>query len=336
MYEHLDRQKTYARILFVDFSSAFNTIQPHLMVKKLLAMSVNPALIKWLFSFLTGRTQRVRVGKAISSARTTNTGAPQGCVLSPALFTLYTADCRSNSDASLLIKFTDDTSLTGLVERDEAVYRGGVQQLVEWCDSNFLTLNVSKTKELVVDFRVAPTDTETEPITIKGQSVEIMSAYKYLGIVIDNKLSWTPHINACYKKAQKKMYLLRKLQIFKVEQAIMQLFYQAVIQNAIFFNLVCFFGNTKKGDIDRLEKIIRTAGRIMRADPPSPSDIFQRAALRKLAGIQADTSHPLNGVVQSCAPARVSSRRLRSLKSWTTRRLNSFIPAAIRLHNAAL
>ena len=129
LYEHLDRQKTYARVLFVDFSSAFNTIQPHLMAKKLLAMSVNPALIKWLFSFLTGRTQRVRVGKAISSARTTNTGAPQGCVLSPALFTLYTADCRSNSDANLLIKFADDTSLTGLVEQDEAAYRGGVQQL---------------------------------------------------------------------------------------------------------------------------------------------------------------------------------------------------------------
>ena len=122
LYEHLDRQKTYARVLFVDFSSVFNTIQPHLMVKKLLAMSVNPVLIKWLFSFLTGRTQRVRVGKAISSARTTNTGAPQGCLLSPALFILYTADCRSNSDANLLIKFADDTSLTGLVERDKAVY----------------------------------------------------------------------------------------------------------------------------------------------------------------------------------------------------------------------
>ena len=190
----------------------------------------------------------------------------------------------------------------------------------------------------MVDFRVAPTDTETKPITIKGQSVEMVSAYKYLGVVIDNKVSWTPHIGACYKKAQKKMYLLRKLKIFKVEQAIMQLFYQAVIQNAIFFNLVCFFGNTKKGDIGRLEKITRTAGRIMRADPPSPSNIFQRAALRKLAGIQADTSqsHPLNGVVQSCAPARDSSRRLRSLKSRTTRRLNSFIPVAIRLHTAAL
>ena len=174
------------------------------MVKKLVAMSVKPTLIQSLFTFLTGRTQRVRVGKAISSAGITNTGAPQGCVLSSELFTLYTADCRSNSDANLLIKSADDTSLTGLVEQDEAAYRGGVQQLVKWCDSNFVALKVSKTKELVVDFRAAPTDTETEPITIKGQSVEMLSAYRYVGTVTDNKPSWTPHTDACYKKAQRK------------------------------------------------------------------------------------------------------------------------------------
>ena len=142
-------QNTYARVLFIDFSSAFNTIQPH-MVNKLLAMSVNPALIQWLFSFLTGRTQRVQVGKAISSARTTNTGATQGCVLSPALFTLYTANCHSNSVAKLQIKLADDTSLTGLVEQDDVTYRGGIQELVEWCDSNFLAFNVPKTIRLEI------------------------------------------------------------------------------------------------------------------------------------------------------------------------------------------
>ena len=208
----------------------------------------------------------------------------------------YTADCRSNSDSNLLIKFADDTPLTGLVEQDDAAYRGVIQELVEWHDSNFLPLNVFKTKELGVDFRAAPTDTETELITIKGPSVEMVNAYRYLGTVIDNKLSWTPHIDTCYKKAQKKMYLLWKLQFFKVDQAIMHLFYQAVIQNAIFFSLVCFFGNAKKGDIGRLG-ITRTAGRIMRADPLSPSNIFQRAALGKLTYIQADTSHPLKPVL---------------------------------------
>ena len=63
------------------------------------------------------------------------------------------------------------------MEQQEAAYRGAVQELVEWCDSNFLALNVFKMKELVVDFRAAPKDSVTEPITIKGQSVEMVSAY---------------------------------------------------------------------------------------------------------------------------------------------------------------
>ena len=193
------------------------------------------------------------MGKATSCARTANTGTPQGCVLSPALLSRYTADCRSNSDANLLIKFADDTSLTGLVEQDEAAYRGRVQELAEWCDSNFLELNVSKTKELIVNFRAAPT--HTEPITIKGQSVEMVSAYRYLGTVIDNKLPWTPHIDACCKKTQKKMYLL--------DQVTIQLFYQAIIENAIFFNLIYFFSSAKKGDTRRLDNITRTAESII-------------------------------------------------------------------------
>ena len=75
LYEHLDREKMYVGVLFDDFSSAFNTIQPHLMVSKLLAISVNPTLIQCLFSFLIGRSQQVRMDKAIFCTRITNTGA---------------------------------------------------------------------------------------------------------------------------------------------------------------------------------------------------------------------------------------------------------------------
>ena len=66
------------------------------------------------------------------------------------------------------------------------------------------------------------------------------------------------------------MYLLRKLQFFKGDKAIMQLLYQAMIQTITFFYLICFFSNTKKGDTGRLEKITRTAGKIIRAEPLRP------------------------------------------------------------------
>ena len=67
------------------------------------------------------------------------------------------------------------------MEQNEAAYRGGIQELAEWCYSIFLAFNVSKTKQAVVDFRAAPTDAES--ITIKGQSVDMASAYRYLGML---------------------------------------------------------------------------------------------------------------------------------------------------------
>ena len=86
----------YARLLFLDFSSAFNTIQPHLLMQKLMVMDFNPLVIRWLCSFLTNRPQHVMIrsgdASVTSAVLRTNTGAPQGCVLSPVLFTLYTTD----------------------------------------------------------------------------------------------------------------------------------------------------------------------------------------------------------------------------------------------------
>ena len=87
-YTHLEKPASFVRILFIDFSSAFNTIQPHLMASKLLSYDVCPRLVKWVLSFLVGRTQSVRFQNALSSVKFTSTGSPQGTVLSPVLFTL--------------------------------------------------------------------------------------------------------------------------------------------------------------------------------------------------------------------------------------------------------
>ncbi len=152
--QHLNKPGNYARILFVDFSSAFNTIMPDLLSDKLTQLSVPTSICQWITSFLTDRQQLVRLGKLTSRTLTISTGAPQGCVLSPLLFSLYTNDCTSKDPSVKLLKIADDTTVIGLIkDGDESAYRQEVEQLAVWCSLNNLELNTLKTVEMIVDFR---------------------------------------------------------------------------------------------------------------------------------------------------------------------------------------
>ena len=82
-FTHLDHKGSFVRILFIDFSSAFKTIQPHMLAHKLTQAGVNAKLVLWVVSFLVARTQKVRFQNSFSSSMTTSTGSPQGTVLSP-------------------------------------------------------------------------------------------------------------------------------------------------------------------------------------------------------------------------------------------------------------
>ncbi len=144
----------YVIMLFIDFSSAFNTIIPQQLINKLNLLGLKNSLCNWILDFTTGRPQSVRVGHNPSSTTTLSTGAPQGCELNPLLFTLLTHDCTAKFSSNHIIKFADDTSVVGLISNnDEMHYREEVAQLAEWCGANNLSLNVGKTKEVVMDFR---------------------------------------------------------------------------------------------------------------------------------------------------------------------------------------
>ena len=157
--KHLDCPNTYARILFIDYSSVFNTIIPHKLFNKLRLLNVNTQMCKWILDFLLNQTQVVRFNSQLSEPLTLSTGAPQGFVLSPVLFILFTNDCRSSSRSTLIFKFSDDTTIEGLITNDdESAYREEVEWVVDWCTNNDLDLNVAKTKEMIVDFRKNKTD----------------------------------------------------------------------------------------------------------------------------------------------------------------------------------
>ncbi|KAK3557974.1 hypothetical protein QTP86_005637 [Hemibagrus guttatus] len=207
---HLDNKDTYVRMLFIDFSSAFNTILPQHLTKKLSLLGLNTSLCNCILDFLTGRPQSVWIGNSTSSTTTLCTGAPQGCVLSPLLFTLLTHDCAAMHSSIHIIKFADDTTVVGLISKnDESAYREEVQRLTAWCEANNLSLNVDKTKEMVVDFRRAQSD--HSPLFIDGSPLEIVKSTKFLGIHLVENFIWSLSTSSITKKTQQRLYFLRKL-----------------------------------------------------------------------------------------------------------------------------
>ncbi len=112
--EHLEKTKAFAKVVFEDFASAFSTILPYSMVQKLLNLNVNSNIIRWVNNSLAHTGQQVRLNSTLSTLCYISTGAPQGCVLSPILYTLYTNECRSLNTNHNLIKYADDTALVGI------------------------------------------------------------------------------------------------------------------------------------------------------------------------------------------------------------------------------
>jgi hypothetical protein len=188
-----------------DFTTSTHTPD---IITKLRTLGLNTSLCNWILDFLTCRTQVVRVGNNMSATLILNTGARQGCVLSPLLYSLFTHDCVAKHNSNTIIKFADDTTMVGLItDNDETAYREEVRELAVWCQDNNLSLNVSKTKELIVDFRKR--QAEQAPINI--DVVEQVESFKFLGVHITNELSWSKHNKTVVKRARQNLFPLRRL-----------------------------------------------------------------------------------------------------------------------------
>ncbi len=114
-YLHREDVGSAVRIMFFDLSSAFNTIRPSLLEGKLLRAGVDCHLATWIINYLSDRPLYVRLQNCVSDIVVCSTGAPQGPVLAPFLFTLYTSDFRYNTTSCHLQNFSDDTAVVGCV-----------------------------------------------------------------------------------------------------------------------------------------------------------------------------------------------------------------------------
>lgn len=327
--KHLEDPKAYARILFIDFSSAFNSLQPHLLLQKMTQMNVNPFIIKWFYSFLTNRTQNVRINDSVSESKCSSTGAPQGCVSSPVLFTLYTNDCTNSLPGNLFFKFSDDTAILSLLHQnsDPSVYFTEVNNFVQWCDKNYLTINTKKTEEMVFDPRSVGDHT---PLSIHREEIKQVTSYRYLGIHLDNLLRWGDHVDHLCSRLQQRLYFLRRLRVFGVSQKIMFLFYQAVMESVIRYGMTAWFGNLSTQSKSKLQRLVQTAMKVMgRTEKLSLQSIYEQSVLRQARRVLSDPSHILHAEYELLP----SGRRFRIPKTKLNRYKYSFIPNSVKILN---
>ena len=166
----------------------------------------------------------VRVGNNTSATLILNTVAPQWCVLSPLLYSLFNHDCTARHDSNTIITFADDTTAVGLItDNDKTSYREKVRDLAMWCQDNNLFLKMITTKEIIVDYR--KNRTKHAPILIDAAAVEQVERFKFIGVHITNKLTWSKHIKTVVKSAQQNLFLLRRLKRFVMCSQILKRFY---------------------------------------------------------------------------------------------------------------
>ncbi|KAI3360698.1 hypothetical protein L3Q82_012843 [Scortum barcoo] len=264
---HLEEKNTHVRMLFLDFSSAFNTIIPQHLVGKLGLLGFSTPLCNWLLDFLTERPQSVRVGKNTSSVITLSTGSPQGF-------------CRCH-----------DTTVVGLIRDDnDLAYREEVEQLVRWCEGNNVILNVDKTKEITVDFRkIQPSHA---PLLINNSAVEVVSSTKFLGVHITDDLTVVGELSASLvKRAQQRLHFLRRMKRAHLPPPILTTFYRSTVESILTSCISVWCGGSA-ADWRNVRRVVRTAEKIIGSSLPSVQDIASQRCVSRASNIIKDASHP--------------------------------------------
>ncbi len=288
-------------------------------------LGLNRSLCSWILDFLTGRSQVVRMGNNTSSPLILNTGAPQGCVLSPLLYSLYTHDCTATHSSNVIVKFADDTTVIGLItDNEETAYREEVRTLTKWCQENHLSLNIDKTKELVVDYRRQ--SREHTPITI-DKTPEWVSSFKFLGVHITEDLTWSAHTDAVLKKAHQRLFFLRRLRKFGMSPRILRSFYTCTVESILTGCITAWFGNNTAGNRKASCELPATLLEV--SFPPSRTSTPGGVQGKPVGLSKTPATRPTDCSL-CCPQGDVSAASDPALADWGT----AFSPQAIRLMNS--
>ena len=245
--------------IYTDFSAAFQSVDHRLLIHKLKeSYCITGQTLALLKSFLSNRQQRVVLNGKTSPWVPVTSGTPEGSLLSPLLFTLFINDLPSSVNCSCLMYADDVKIYREVCTRDDAdMLHADLVNLDNWSSTWKLKLNAAKCKSFTITLRRAPIISH---YSIGGETLERVETMRELGVILDQKLTFGPHIEGIIKKANSALGLLiRSLQTgrgtrARFETAAIIATYHANVRSLLEYCSVIWNGAAKT-HTDRIERI---------------------------------------------------------------------------------
>jgi len=207
----LDNKKE-VRLVFCDVSKAFDKVWHDGLLYKLNKIGISGNLLLWFKNYLCKRQQRVSIRTQSSEWGHVQAGVPQGSVLGPLLFLIYINDMVDNITCPLKL-FADDTLLYVTADDSQAAtsdLNRNLEKLQEWSNQWLVNFNANKTKTMILS-KKQQSDLSSFPVVFNTVHLDTVANHRHLGVIMNAKLQWTPHIDIVLDSVTKLCDVFKKL-----------------------------------------------------------------------------------------------------------------------------